>query len=170
MQKAYYKKVQDYLKDLVNDTDEIVGFVGSSEGELMTKLQSVTDPDKPYLVFFGYQGELNGQQQRTFGPRTISFSIVYKVTDQNDYATQYKRIDDAEAVGMEVMARIHYDATPEGGIDWLYNTFMKDSCKFNEVVYKNPIGLFGHEFHFDLNFKNPLTPDPAFWKNRNFCS
>lgn len=170
MQKAYFKRVKDYFQALVDDTDEIADFIGTSESELMTKLQSITQPDKPFLVFFGYEGSLEGQKQRTFGPRTISFSIVYPVLDQNDYSMQYKKINDAEAIGLEVLARINYDSTLEGGVDWLYNSFAKDSCKFKEVVYKTPIGLFGHEFFFDLNFNNPLRPTPSFWKNREFCS
>lgn len=167
--KAYFKKVNDYLKDLVAATDEIAGFVGNSESELMTKLQSIISADKPLLVFFGYQGTLDGSVQRTFGPRTISFSIVYPITDQNDYEKQYERINDAESIGLEVMARINYDATPEGGVAWLYNTFVKDSCRFEPVVYKTPMGLFGQEFFFDLNFKTPLAPTPGFWKDKSFC-
>ncbi|MFA7448739.1 MAG: hypothetical protein WCY77_09905 [Weeksellaceae bacterium] len=169
-QKAYFKRVKDYLEALVEDTDEIAEFVGTSESELMTKLQTITDASKPLLIFFGYEGNLEGQKQRTFGPRTISFSIVYPITDQNNYALQYQRINDAESIGLEVLARINYDSTLEGAVDWLYNSFEKDSCKFHEITYKTPIGLVGHEFFFDLKFNNALTPTPSFWKDRDFCN
>src|SRR5690606_5945850 len=139
------------------------------EGELHLKLSNLTSADKPLLVFFGYQGKLEGGPQRTRGPRTVSFAILYVVPDPNDYATQRQRINDAESIGLEIIARINYDSTPEGAVDWLYNTFVKDSVQFEKVEYKAPMGLFGQEFFFDLDVKNPLKPTEGFWKDKSFC-
>lgn len=167
---SHFKKVNDYFSYLVSQAPAIKKFISVSERELQSVLSKTTKQDDPFLVLFGYEGTLDGNNQRTIGTRTVSFAILFRVTDPNNFADQYSKINQAEEIGLQVLSRINQDSHPSAGINWLMNSFKKDSVKFSEVTYETANGLFGCEFHFDLEVKNPLTADSDFWLDRDFCS
>lgn len=166
---SQFTKINDYLAALVAATDHIKKYISVSEKELLSVLSKTKKEDDPFMVFFGYEGKLMGNNQRTIGTRTVSFSILYRVSDPNDYAGQYTKINLAEHIGLQVLSRINQDSHPSSDQAWLHNAFQKDSVKFSEVAYQTANGLFGCEFHFDLEVKNPLTADPDFWLDKDFC-
>lgn len=170
MNQSYFKKLNDYFKYLVSQAPDIKNFISVSPRELQTVLSQTTKSDDPFLVFFGYEGKLDGNNQRTIGTRTVSFAILFRITDPNSFSDQYQKIDQAEDIGMQVLSRILQDSHPSSGIDWLRNAFQKDSVRFSEVTYETANGLFGCEFHFDLEIKNPLTAESGFWLDRDFCT
>ncbi|MDD3772104.1 MAG: hypothetical protein RBT46_09050 [Weeksellaceae bacterium] len=94
---------------------------------------------------------------------------MFRVTDPNDFSGQYEKINQAEEIGLQVLSRINQDSHPNSGIDWLVNSFRKESVKFSEIFYETANGLFGCEFHFDLDVKNPLKADSSFWADKDFC-
>lgn len=168
-QDALFKKVNDYLKYLVENTNHIKKFIGVSERELQAVLNKTKKEDDPFLVFFGYKAKLKGNNQRTIGTRTISFAVLYRVTDPNNYADQDEKINTAEYIGTQVLSRINIDSHPSSDVTWLHGTFQKDSVEFEKVTYQTANGLFGCEFHFDLEVKNPLIADSDFWLDKDFC-
>lgn len=164
-----FEKLNTYLAYLVANTNHIKKFISVSESELLSVLGKTTKEDDPFLVFFSYEGKLDGNKQRTIGTRTVSFSILYRVLPGNDFADQYAKTNQAEKIGLQVLARINQDSHPSSPEKWLHNAFQKDSVKFSEVFYESAHGLFGCEFHFDLEIKDPLIADSSFWLDRDFC-
>lgn len=167
--KAKFKQINDYFEHLVNSTNHIKKFIGVSERELQSVLASTSMVDDPFLVLFGYKGALDGNNQRTLGARTVSFSILYRVTDPNNYAGQYTKTNLAEHIGLQVLSRINQESRPTSSVKWLHGAFVKGSVHFEEVFYQTGSGLFGCEFHFDLGVKDPLTVDSGFWTDKDFC-
>lgn len=167
---ALFTTINTYFAYLVCATPHIKKFISISDRELLSTLAKTTKEDDPFLVFFGYEAKLAGNNQRTIGTRTISFSILFRVTDSNDFAGQYTKINQAENIGLQVLSRINQDSKPGSGVNWLVNAFQKDSVRFSEAVYETASGLFGCEFHFDLEIKNPLIADSGFWLDKDFCT
>lgn len=166
---SLFAQISTYFAYLVSVTPHIKNFVGTSERELLSMLNKTNRKDDPFLVLFGYEGKLDGNNQRTIGTRTVSFSILFRVTDADNFADQYEKINRAEDLGLQVLARINQDSQPKGGVDWLKGAFRKDSVRFSEVSYQTANGLFGCEFHFDLEAANPLIADSDFWTDKDFC-
>lgn len=164
-----FKQINDYFAYLVSKAPAIKNFVSVSDRELQSRLSKTTKEDDPFLVLFGYEGKLDGNNQRTIGTRTVSFAILFRVSDPNDYAGQYDKINQAEEIGLQVLSRINQDSHPKSNVSWLHNAFQKDSVKFSEVTYETANGLFGCEFHFDIEVKNPLIADSLFWTDKDFC-
>lgn len=165
---ANFKKINDYFADLVSKQTAVKKFISVSERELLATLNQTTKADDPILVLFGYEGKLNGNNQRTIGVRTISFSILFRVADANNYADQYTKINQAEEIGLQFLSRINYDSK-SGELAWLFNAFRKESVNFSEIQYQTANGLFGCEFHFDIEINNPLIADGNFWTDKDFC-
>lgn len=165
-----YKKIKDYLEGLVEKTDYIKGFVGSSRTELANKLSSRSKLEDPFLVFFGYGGRLEGNnKQRTLGSRNLSFSILFRCKADN-YLAQENAYDLGEIYGLNLIARIHWEATHQQH-KWLARVFDKDNVEWGNVEYETANGLFGCEFSFSLPTKDPLVVDSDFWNDRNdFCN
>lgn len=66
-------------------------------------------------------------------------------------------------MGFSVLSRINYDSKTNK-VAWLYNNFLKNSVRFNEVKYKGQDSLFGMEFTFDLKTQEPLSIVADDWK------
>jgi len=164
-----YKKIKEYLEELVAKTDYIKGFVGSSRIELNNKLSSRGKLEDPFLVYFGYGGKLESySKQRTIGCRILTFSILFRVP-QNNYLAQQMAYDLGEKYGLNLIARIHWEATHQQH-KWLARVFDKDSVEWANVEYDTANGLFGCEFTFSLPTKDPLTVDPDFWNDKkDYC-
>lgn len=169
MNQSLFAQINDYLAYLVASTPHIQTFVSVSDRELLNTLNKTTKANDPLLVFFGYEGKLDGNNQRTIGVRTVSFSILYRVTDANNYADQYAKINQAENIGLQVLSRILQDSHPNSAVSWLRNSFVKSSVRFSEVTYETANGLFGCEFHFDIEVSNLLKADSDFWTDKDFC-
>ena len=164
-----FQKVNDYFRDLVSKTDYIKKFFSISPEELVNDLNSGQESEFPILVLFGYEAKLNGNQQRTFGTRTITFSILFNCKP-DDYRGQEKAINDAEVYGLNFLSRINLDSKVHT-YPWLANVFDKDSVVFDVVQYENAKTLFGIEFSFDLSIKDPLSAKEAFWNDvTDFCN
>lgn len=159
-----YNIVKDYFESLATKHTTLQSFVGYSAEELATELAKVKGLASPTLVLFNYKGKLDGNQQRTFANRTISFAILIQVKKLDDFAKQYQAIADAEGLGLSVLSRINYDSK-KGEIEWLSQNFIKDSVRFNEIKYKSQGGLFGMEFNFDLKTLEPLSIVAADWSD-----
>lgn len=169
MKDRYFKLVDNYFKHLVNSTEHIKTYVSISERELLNTLSRTTLKDDPILVFFSYVGKLDGNKQRTIGPRTISFSILYRSNNTNDFEKHIEMIDQAEYLGLQVIARMQQDSHPMSDVEWLKNAFDKKSVNYTEVTYKTPHTLFGIEFTLDLILPTPLIVEKDFWTDKDYC-
>lgn len=163
------KVVKSYFKNLVASTDVIKHYIGTSKKELMNFLSKSKSVDDPFLVLFSYDGKLDGNNQRTFGTRSVSFAILFRTSNANNIEDQDEKIDLAEEYLLQVLSRINYDSK-SGDVEWLKDAFKKDSVKFSEVTYETANGLFGFECHFDVDVKNPLIADNSFWNDKDFCT
>lgn len=159
-----YNIVKEYFNELATNQKNINSFVGYSAEELATELGKLKGLPSPILVLYNYEGKLDGNNQRTFANRTISFAVLKQIKKLDDYTAQYKAIADCEELGLSVLSRINYDSKGKK-IEWLYNNFIKDSVRFNEVRYKSSEGLFGMEFTFDLKTLEPLSIIAEDWED-----
>lgn len=164
-----YKKINDYLEDLVSKNVDLKAFVGSSINELSNTLASANGIESPFFIFYGYRNRLSGNEQRTHNTKTISFAIAYNGIDANDYAKQKTAIDDAEIIGLEFLSRIYIDSkSPD--IKWLYNNFLKETVTFESFEAEEAEGLFGSDFSFELKVPEPLIVTNSKWTDGNYCN
>lgn len=164
-----FKKINNLFAYLVEKSTAVEKFISVSERELQNALSKTPKIEDPFLVLFGYEGKLDGNNQRTTGTRTVSFAVLFRISDPNNYTDQYEKINQAEEIGLQFLSRINYESK-SGEISWLHNAFRKESVRFTEITYQTPNGLFGCEFHFDIDVKNPLIADSKFWKDKDFCT
>ncbi len=163
-----YDKVMRYFEQLVEKSNYLTGFVGFSDRQLTEIINGHSGLQDYSLILFGYSGTLDGNKQRTLASRTISFAIL-KPVKSDDFEEQYATIGEAERIGLHVMSRINYDSQlPD---HFLYNSFEKDSVRFNEVMAKDTDNLYGMEFHFRVKNSEPLTISPFEWADlKNLCN
>lgn len=159
-----YQKVNDYFESLANRHVDIKDFIGSSTEELVNKLSSHNGAASPFLFFYGYTNKLQGNTQRTFNQKTLSFGIAFTGIDMNDFAAQKTAIDSAEIIGLEVLSRIHLDSQSTE-VQWLYNNFIKESCYFEPFDGEELEGLYGIDFNFDIKVPEPLVVTPEKWND-----
>ncbi|CAL2105480.1 conserved hypothetical protein [Tenacibaculum sp. 190524A02b] len=164
MRNLDYNIIKEYFGNLVENHVEIKSFIGYSSEELAMNLAKVKGIESPMLVLFDYQGKLDGNNQRTFASRTISFAVLQQVNKLDDFTKQYEAVASCESLGLSFLSRIYYDSKLSK-LKWLYNNFVKDSVRFNEVRYKSGNGLFGMEFTFNLKTHEPLSVNPSVWKD-----
>lgn len=165
-----FNKVDEYFSSLAQKHVDINDYCSTSAEELADKISSVNGVQSPILVFFNYSGKLSGPEQRTFNSRSLSFSVLFTGVQPDDYTAQRAAKTQAEAIGLEVLSRIHVESKmPESG--WLYKNFEKESVLYNEVEAEGQDGFYGMEFHFDLKTLEPLVVNPEKWSDGNiFCS
>ena len=164
-----YKKVDDYLKSLAEKHVDIKDYVGDSTTELDDKVNTTDGLQSPFMSFYGYEGKLSGNQQRTFNERSLSFAICYSGISSGDFEAQRIAKRDAEIIGLEVLSRINVESKSPA-IGWLYDNFVKESVQYIELEQELSEGLFGMEFHFNLKSLEPLVVTPDKWSDGDqFC-
>jgi hypothetical protein len=164
-----YKKIDDYFRNLAQKNIDIRDYCGTSVSELADKIASVQGTESPILVFFDYSSKLEGNEQRTFSIRSLAFSILFKDIKPDQFQSQTDAIDQAEAIGLEVLSRI-YIQSKMPDIGWLYKNFQKESVVMMEVKSEGQDGFYGMEFHFDLKTLEPLVVDKSKWSDGDiFC-
>ena len=157
--KAYFKETEDYFEGLTNQSQFLGDFVPMSEGELDNVIAN--KPQYPLLCLIDYEGKLNENKQRTIATRTITFAVLFSCETENK-AEQRQRVNDAESIGLNILAKIEHDACT-GAVGWLKNAFKKESVNFVKGEYLHYNNLHGAELSFDLDIKNPMHYDADFW-------
>lgn len=160
--KSYYKPLEDYFDTIAYSSKFIGDFVPMSEGAMDDVLAKST-VKFPLLCLVDYEGKLNQNKQRTIATRTVTFAVLFSC-NTDDKEVQRQRVHDAESVGLNVLAKIEYDACT-GAVDFLINAFKKESVHFTPTQYIAYENLHGVEFSFDLDIKNPLHYNKDFWIN-----
>ncbi|MDK7374517.1 hypothetical protein QP519_03065 [Weeksella virosa] len=158
--KSYYKPLEDYFEQLANSSKFIGNFVPMSEGAMDDVLAKST-VKFPLLCLVDYEGKLNQNKQRTIATRTVTFAVLFSC-NTDDLHGQRQRVHDAESVGLNILAKIEYDAC-SGNVPFLKNAFKKETVHFRNVEYMEHANLYGEEFSFDLEIKNPLNYSVDFW-------
>jgi hypothetical protein len=164
MRVVTYKTIHDYFKTLGENHKTIETFVGYSPEELAVQMGKLKGFKTPMMVLFNYEGKLDGNQQRTFATRTISFAILKTVVKPDNFTEQYNAIAESEVLGLSVLSRINYDSKCKN-VEWLHNNFLKESVRFNEIKFKGKEALFGMEFFFDLKTPEPLVIEENNWND-----
>lgn len=163
------KKVSDYLKGIVQKNADLVHYVGTNKEELTNLIHSKAGITGPVLNFYGYRWKLEGNSQRTFNARVVSFAVLIAGVDIEDYQAQDEAVSSAEAIGLEVLSYIYQEAQlPETG--WLYNNLTKESITADEIAMRDTAALFGMDFSFELKVSEPLVVNKTKWTDGNkFC-
>lgn len=169
MREVSFSKINTYLKDLVQKSTVIKDYIGISRIELQNRLVSSKLKVKdPFFVLYEYSGRLHGNKQRTFGSRELSFCILFRCKP-DDVPAQEQAINLAEVYGLEFISRMKWDSTTHQH-KWLAEIFSKNSVSFSSVEYEFANGLFGMEFSFELETKDPLSVDSTLWNDgKDFC-
>lgn len=164
-----YQAVDDLLRELSLKHLDIKDYCGTSVDELHNRLASTAGIQSPSLVFFNYTARLTGTEQRTFNARRISFTILYTGVPKDDYAAQRAAVNNAEIIGLEVIARINiYSKMQQSG--WLYRNFDQSTVTYTELDSAELEGMFGMEFHFEIKTHQPLTVTKTKWSDGDiFC-
>lgn len=163
------KKVSDYLAGIVEKNADLVHYVGTNKEQLLNLMNSKAGITGPVLSFYGYRWKLDGNSQRTFNTRVISFAILIAGVGIEDYEAQDEAVSLAEAIGLEVLSYIYQEAQlPETG--WLYNNLSKDSITAEEIAMRDTEALFGMDFSFELRVADPLVVTKTKWTDGDrFC-
>ena len=159
-----YIAILEYFRMLADNHSQIQSFIGYSPLALQSKISSMKGLETPTLVLYDYEGRLDGNNQRTIAQRTISFALVESVKHGDDFDGQYESISVCEGIGLSVLSRINFESK-KSDLKWLYNNFVKDSVRFNEIKLKGKDGMFGMQFSFDLRISEPLVINPCDWKD-----
>lgn len=158
--KSYFKPLEDYFEHLSESSKHIGSFITMSEGALDDVIAN--KPIYPFLALVDYEGKLNASDQRTITTRTVTFAILFECKT-GDNTEQRLRVNDAEGIGLQILAKIEHDACTNN-VTWLHKSFKKESVHFTKLEYLGYENLHGMEFSFDLNIKNPLIYDEEFWQ------
>lgn len=158
--KSYFKPIEDYFEELSNSSKYIGDFVPMSDGA-MDDVLAKHDVAFPLLSLVDYEGKLNPNKQRTIATRTVTFAILFRC-NTDDKQLQRQRVNDAESIGLNILAKIEHDACT-GNVEWLKNAFKKETVHFTRLEYIDYENLHGAEFLFDLEIKNPLHYNADFW-------
>lgn len=156
-----YNKVKNYLESIANAYKKVDTFIGFNEQELHTELNKKRGPEGVLMVLFKYEGQLNGNNQRTLAGRVIHFAIL-KDVKKDDFDQEAQVIGECENIGLAIVSRIYYDSREEDS-KWLYKNFDQNTVEFNEIRLKSSKGLVGMEFSFTLKTPQPLTLNVDDW-------
>lgn len=153
-----YLKMKNYFQDLVSKSNLVNSFAGYFRRELF----SIKDRDyfsSPYLALFDYELGFTGPEQNTISTRTIGFGIIYQNVPEDDLELQYQRIDDAEYIILQFMARMKIDAANEQ--HFLYRAFKKEGAIVTPIELED--GGFGAEVTIEFHNNQSLKSDPENW-------
>ena len=161
--KPFFKETKAYFENLCSSTSKIKTFVPNSERALINALKEATEESYPFLVLTEYEGKISGNNQRTLGPRKLTFMILFNGPVDDPEAQQDLK-DLAESYGLNVLAKIDLDCITVESDHWLKSAFLKDNTTYSDVEFAEYKNLFGMEFNIELNLKNALKYDIDFWK------
>ena len=153
-----YLKMKDYFEDLVSKSVYVKSFAGYFRRELLNKMEK-SDFESPYLALFDYELTFSGPEQNTISTRKIGFAVMYSNVSDDDLELQYQRIDDAEQIIKEFMARIKVESADEN--HFLYNAFKKEGAIITPVELEN--NGFGSEVYLEFNNNQALKAHADKW-------
>ncbi|MGD1319518.1 hypothetical protein [Chryseobacterium sp. 2R14A] len=156
--KPSYLSFKNYLKDLSKKSVDIKSFAGYFRRELLYKMQK-DDFESPYLAMFDYELTFSGPEQNTISTRKIGFAVMYSNVSDDDLELQYQRIDDAEQIIKEFMARIKLDCADEK--HFLYRAFKKEGAIVTPVELED--NSFGSEVTLEFNNNQSLKAHADKW-------
>lgn len=155
-----YLKMKDYFAYLVFQSTFLNSFVGYFRRELLNK-DSNDELTEPYLAIFDYRLGLSGPPQNTISVRKLRFAIMFNNIPSDDFDLQYKAIDDAEEMILQVIARIKHDSEQQE--HFLYNSLIKESIDISEVELD--LRSFGSECYIEFKNNKSLSFDRTKWKD-----
>lgn len=153
-----YLKMKDYFEDLVSKSVDVKSFAGYFQRELLNKMQK-DEFESPYLALFDYELTFSGPEQNTISTRKIGFAVMYNNVSDDDIELQYQRIDDAEQIIKEFMARIKIESADEN--HFLYKAFKKEGAIITPVELEN--NGFGSEVYLEFNNNQALKAHADKW-------
>lgn len=159
-----YLKMKDYMKDLVSKSTLVKSFAGYFRRELLAKIDR-DDFESPYLALFDYELGFSGPEQNTISTRKIGFAVIFRNVPDDDLELQYQRIDDAEQIILQFMARMKIESADES--HFLYKSFKKEGAIITPVELED--GGFGSEVQLEFNNNQSLKAKAEAWTD-NFLS
>lgn len=155
-----YLKLKDYFENIVDQSTFINSFAGYFQKELKNK-ESNDELTEPYLAIFDYSVGLSGPDQNTIAVRKISFAIIFNNIPEDDFELQYKAIDDAEEMALQVLARIRNDSGNDE--HFLFNSFIKDSVTIEPIELNAK--SYGSVAYLEIKTNKSLNLDVERWSD-----
>jgi len=153
-----YLKMKDYFEDLVSKSTLVKSFAGYFRRELLSKIEKESF-ESPYLALFDYELSFSGPEQNTISVRKIGFAVIYANVPDDDLELQYQRIDDAEQIIKEFMARMKIESANEE--HFLYKAFKKEGAVITPVELED--NGFGSEVSLEFNNSQSLKAHAEAW-------
>ncbi|WP_265427885.1 hypothetical protein [Chryseobacterium sp. YIM B08800] len=153
-----YLKMKDYFEDLVSKSVDVKSFAGYFRRELLNNMEK-SDFESPYLALFDYELTFSGPEQNTISTRKIGFAVMYSNVYDDDLELQYQRIDDAEQIILEFMARMKVESADEN--HFLHKAFKKEGSIITPVELED--NSFGSEVTLEFNNNQSLKAHADKW-------
>ena len=157
-----YLQLKKYFAHLAQKHKEIKENVGYFSREIIEKTNSFAGIASPFLAIYDYELGLDGGELNTLGKRKMVFSIIFANAPFDDFEAQQEKIDQAEQIALQLLARIRWDSNDKN--HFLYNAFEKDLTKIYPVE-EPQAHLFGVEVEIHFSTKQPLQINPEHWED-----
>ena len=160
--KRMYKQLKDYFHHLADKHVMIQEHVGYFSREIIEKQSSFAGITSPFLAIYDYELGLDGGELNTLGRRKLVFSIVFADAPHDDFEGQQEKIDQAERIALQLLARIRWDSHQRN--HFLYGAFEKDLTRIFPIE-EPQAHLYGVDVEVHFKTKAPLVVNPADWED-----
>lgn len=160
--KRMYKQLKDYFHHLAEKHVMIQEHVGYFSREIIEKQSSFAGIASPFLAIYDYELGLDGGELNTLGRRKLVFSIVFADAPHDDFEGQQEKIDQAERIALQLLARIRWDSHQRD--HFLYGAFEKDLTRIFPIE-EPQAHLYGVDVEVHFKTKAPLEVNAADWED-----
>lgn len=155
-----YLALKNYFHHLADKNKLIQGSVGYFSREIIEKASSFNGIASPFLAIYDYELGLDGGEQNTVGVRKITFSIVFADAPLDDFEGQQAKIDQAEQIAIQLLARLRWDSNDKN--HFLYQSFQKELTKIYPIE-EPQAHLYGVDVVVHLRTQQSLRVNPDDW-------
>lgn len=147
-----------YFKNLSEKHKQIHDFFRMNLSEIQGAFRRGVE--LPALVLESYDGGIGGSKISTDIHRGFAFTIYLKAR-KNNYDDQDVKLNLAEQIGIQIIARMHIDSFNKESI--IYNQFDKNTAEWHKVGPVFTEGLFGYRFTGEFKGLQSLKVDGSVW-------
>lgn len=157
-----YLKLKKYFQHLAQKHKQIKESVGYFSREILEKSSSYNGIASPFLAIYDYELGLDGGELNTIGTRKITFSIIFADAPHDDFEGQQQKIDQAEQIAMQILARIRWNSNDRK--HFLYGAFQKDMTKIYPIE-EPQAHLYGVDVVVHFRSPESLSVNPNDWED-----
>ena len=157
-----YLQLKNYFHHLADKHKKIKEKVGYFSREILEKTNSFAGIASPFLAIYDYELGLDGGELNTIGRRKVIFSIIFSDAPHDDFEGQQKKIDEAERIALQLLARIRWDNNDKN--HFLYGTFEKELTRIYPIE-EPQAHLYGVDVEVHFKTKEPLVANAEDWED-----